>query len=335
MTPKFNTQKLVDPAQTTFSPTQAMTLAVNSVQERSIAHGGFITRVPGLDSVMLPMRPGELIGVIGYTSNFKSGLMSYIARQVMHQLPDPEKEVVIYVSWEQTVEEQTLLDLAFTAQVNTTRMYRAELMPEDMQRLMEASVSRAGLPYWLIGHSESSNTRRPRLSMTDVANALAYTVDVHQKKPAFLVLDYLQRINRDDCHAFEARLAFMEIIDRAKDMALAFHCPVLLGTQAGRHLLERKWKQPQLADSQESSTMEQTCDKVLSTWLPKTSENIGSIIGGKHNPFTVTENLLLINLLKQKYGPAPALLAVNIHPETNSLNSILDDEGEVSIPYSD
>ena len=145
-------------------------------------------------------------------------------------------------------------------------------------------------------------------------------VDVQKKTPKLIVLDYLQRINRDDCKSNDIRVAHMEVVDRAKDMALAFSCPVILGTQAGRPILERRWKIPTLADSLESSNLEQSSDKVLGVWFPKTTEPMGSEIrySGEVS-FMVSENLLLMSILKQKYGKAPTLTALHVQPEVNKI----------------
>lgn len=316
--------KTMNPEQVVFTPQQASKLAVESVEARRHAqNAGLKTGIDDLDKELLPLRPGELISVLAFTSNYKSGTMSYIAKQACEQIDTAAGEIVIYLSWEQSVEEQTLLDISFTSMIEASRLYRGDLTDVQWTELLKASVDRATKPLWLIGHSESSNSRRPRLNMTDVGNALAYVVDVQKRKPRLIVLDYLQRINRDDCRSTDIRVAHMEVVDRAKDMSLAFQCPVLLGTQAGRVLLERRWKMPTLADSLESSNLEQSSDKVLSLWYPKTSEPLGTDIRYSSDyVYTVTENLLLMSIAKQKYGRAPVLLQLHVQPEVNQIMSV-------------
>lgn len=304
-----------------FSPQQASVLAVNSVETRKKAqYAGIKTGIPDIDVDLLPMRGGELISVVAFTSNYKTGTMSYIAKKACEQINSDAGEIVIYLSWEQSVEEQTLLDISFTSMIEASRLYKGDLTEAQWTSMLKASVERAAKPLWLIGHSENSGSRRPRLNMTDVGLALAYVVDVQKKTPKLIVLDYLQRINRDDCKSNDIRVSHMEVVDRAKDMSLAFGCPVILGTQAGRPILERRWKMPTLADSLESSNLEQSSDKVIGVWYPKTTEPLNSEIRySTDRMFTVTDNLLLMSILKQKYGKAPTLTALHVQPEVNKI----------------
>jgi len=309
------------PQDVVFSPQQAGVLAVKSVEARRTAKSaGITTGIADLDRDLLPLRSGELISVIAFTSNYKTGAMSFIAKSACDQIDSEAGEIVIYLSWEQSVEEQTLLDLSFTSMIEASKLYRGDLSDIQWQMMLKASVERSTKPMWLIGHSESSGSRRPRLSMTDVGMALAYIVDVQQRKPKLIILDYLQRINRDDCRSHDIRVAHMEVVDRAKDMSLAFSCPVILGTQAGRPILDRRWKMPTLADSLESSNLEQSSDKVLGLWFPKTTEPAGSEIRwSSEEIYTVTDNLLLMSILKQKYGRAPTLTSLHVQPEVNKI----------------
>ncbi|MFA5416910.1 MAG: DnaB-like helicase C-terminal domain-containing protein [Bacteroidales bacterium] len=313
--------KYVPPENVTFSPQQASILAIQSVENRRDSKvTGINTGITDLDRVLLPMRPGELISVMAFTSNYKTGLMSFIAKKATEQIKPLEGEIVVYLSWEQSVEEQTLLDISFTSAIDAGRLYKGNLSEKEWKDMMIAAVERSSKPLWLIGHSESSQSRRPRLNMTDVAMALGYLVDVQQKKPKLIILDYLQRINRDDCQSNDIRVSHMEVVDRAKDMSLAFNAPVMLGTQAGRQILERKWKIPNLGDSLESSNLEQSSDKVISLWYPKTTEPIGEKIKYSKNIFfEVTENLLLLNIAKQKYERAPFLLQLYVMPGVNQI----------------
>ena len=321
-------RELAGPEETVFSPNQASSLAVASVKNRQTsADIGIKTGITSIDKIMLPMRPGELITVIGFTSNYKSGLMTYIAKSAEHQLVGPE-DIVVYISWEQSVEEQTILGLAHLSLIDASKLYKGEISEYEWKKMMDSAVKRASSPLWLIGHSEANEKRRPRLSMTDVGIALSYVVDVHKKRPALVVLDYLQRINRVDSRSADIRVGFIEIVDRSKDLALAFHCPVLLGTQAGRQVLDRKWKQPSIADSSETSNLEQSSDKVLSVWLPKTSEPPNSQLRYGSMEFAVNDNLLLVHLLKQRYGLAPYLFALHVKPEVNQIFPLLPEDEE-------
>lgn len=310
--------------ETVFTPQQAMTLAINSIEERKISGTGLTSGIPGLDDVMLPLKRGDLMVVLGYTSNGKSLVMSAMANHFLTQIKEPD-EVIIYISWEQSVEEQTLLDISRMSRIPSDMLYQGALDELKWARMVQSSIRRATQPLWLIGHSEAAEKRRPRLSMSDVAKALDYIVDVQRKKPVAIILDYLQRINRNDCKMADNRFAYMDIVDRIKDMAIAFSCPAVLGCQAGRGTQEKEWRMPNIDDGQETSNIEQSADKFIAVWMPKTSMAEGSMLKlpvGDAVRVPVSDNLLLIQLWKNKYGQAPKLIPLYAQPEIGCLHAM-------------
>ena len=304
-------------SESVFTAQQVSKLTVQEIERRrNNPRDGIGTGIPLLDDDLLPLRGGELVPVIGRPSNYKSGVMQFVARKATGQI-DPDSEVIIYVTWEQSVEEHGMVELAAASRIDASQMARGELSETEWQAMMKAAVKRGVTPLWLIGHSSQAGKRRPRLSMSDLAAALEYIVDVAKKTPRLICLDYLQRI-RVDGQSRDRRVNVMDIVDRAKDMALAFNVPVLLGTQAGRQVDERKWKLPGMNDGQETSNLEQSADKMLSVWMPKTSEMLGDTVG--RNPeMEVTEDLLYLSLVKQKFGVAPRTYALRVLPAINKI----------------
>ena len=250
--------------------------------------------------------------------------MNYIARFPARRIKDAGeagRKVVVTFTWEQSIEEQGIVDISQIVQIPTDRMMRGELDPGEWQTLHRGAVERGALPWWLVGHSVESKERRPRLTMTDVYAAMAHVVDVQHVAPALVVLDYLQRMPLENSRR-DHRIQFMEMVDAAKDLALAFHAPVLLGTQAGRQVQSRTWRLQQKDDSQETSNLEQSADKMLSVWMPKNDYPTGQRLEYGDSAFTVTENLLVVGLLKQKFGPAPKIVGLHVKPEVNEIAGI-------------
>jgi len=112
------------------------------------------------------------------------------------------------------------------------------------------------------------------------------------------------------------RLQVFDSMNRAKDMALALGCPVLLGCQAKRDVLERDWKLPRMSDGEETSNIEHTTDKMLSFWYPKMSEPLGEMLG--KTGIVVTEDLMICSLAKQRYGPAGIWWPLRFEPGINN-----------------
>jgi len=298
-----------------FTSREVSKLTVQEIERRrDNPRAGIDTGIPLLDDDLNPLRPGQLVCILGRPSNYKSGVMQVIARNATQQIE--ADEIILYVTWEQSVEEHGLIELAATSRIDASKMARGELSETEWKELMKAAVKRGLTPLWLVGHSSQAGKRRPRLSMTDLGAALEYIVDEMEVKPRLILLDYLQRIRPDN--GGSQREKMMGIVDRAKDMALAFNVPVILGTQAGRQVDERKWKLPMMADGQETSNLEQSADVMLSVWMPKTSEMLGDTVGV--NPqLEVTEDLLYLSLLKQKFGIAPRTYALKVEPAINEI----------------
>lgn len=309
-----------------YSPQQASNLAVKKLDQlRNDTGGGVKTGIADIDNMVLPFRPGELITVLGYTSHYKSGLMNWFSKQAIKSIPEGSDEIVIRVTWEQSVEEDTLSWLAGDANMSITNLARGLVDEDEWKMLLNSSVRRAATPMWIVGHSEiesrDKRRARPRMTMTDVGKAIQYIVNEAtdtQWRVRMIVLDYLQRIRPDESDGSSKREQMMEAVNRAKDCAIAFGCPVVLGVQTGRDVMRRDDKTPTIDDGQETSNIEQSSDKMFGVWYPIKTEQEGKLIDG----IPVTKNLLIVKLLKQKLGAAPKTFALYVDPEHNVIGSI-------------
>jgi len=253
-------------------------------------------------------------------------LTKYLSKQALSAIEkdNAQNEFVARVTWEQSVEEDTLSWLAGDADLSITRLARGLVDEKEWKILQQSSIRRAITPMWIIGHSQQENKERrrarPRMTMNDVALALEYICNdatENKLKPKLIVLDYLQRIRPDTKDGDTKREQMMEAVNRAKDAAIAFGCPVILGVQTGRQVMDRQDKTPTIEDGQETSNIEQSSDKMFGVWYPIKTEPIGSSIHG----VSVTKNLLIVRLLKQKLGEAPKTFALFVDPEKNIVAS--------------
>ena len=320
------TNKLTDISDITYSPQQASALALKKIDQlRHDTGGGVKTGITDIDAMVLPFRPGELVTVLGCTSHYKSGFMNWLSKQAIKSIKYGSDEIVIRVTWEQSVEEDTLTWLAGDANMSVTSLARGLVDEAEWKKLVNSSVHRAVTPMWIVGHSEIESREkrraRPRMTMTDVGKAIQYIVneatDV-QWRVRMIVLDYLQRIRPDQSDGETKREQMMEAVNRAKDAAISFGCPVVLGVQASRDVQSRNDKFPRIDDGQETSNIEQSSDKMFSLWYPIKTEKENELIDG----IKVTKNLLMVRLLKQKLGEAPKTFALYVDPEHNMIGSI-------------
>jgi replicative DNA helicase len=310
-----------------FTPNDAVSVALDSIEKRRTTTGvGVRLGIAGMDDYMKPCRPGELITVLGMTSNYKSGFMQYWARHTAQAIVKDhiEDECVVYVTWEQAIEEMLAFDLAATARISAMDIMDGRISDEEMQRLrVEHGARRAMTPLYLIGHSVAEEKRRPRLTLDAVAAGLRLIRDEFNLRPRIVFLDYLQQIGGVVGGDVERRLQVFNNVLRCKDMALACACPVVVGCQANRAVYENgKWGVPGVASGLESSNIEHTSDKMFGVWLPKTTLEVGTSLQTTGGTFRVSDNLLIVRMLKQRMGPAGRWFPLYIDPTTNDIHAM-------------
>lgn len=308
-----------DPNNSLFFPETIARLTIQELKKfRAESERVIMSGLQNIDKVMTPFRAGELIPVLGFTNNYKSAFMKTLANNAAAQLQDPN-EAIIICSWEDSVEDAGIWDLAEMTHLDTTALDRGEFSDGDWKTLMDASLERADKPIYYIGHSDQDLRRRPRLSLAQVWQVLEHLYTKHRIQPRMLVLDYLQRIRPSEGRR-DWRVSMMETVDIAKDMAIAFNVPVLLGTQAGRKSRDlAQPKMPLLEHAQETSNIEQSASKYFSLCLPIKTMSEGETFDYAGRSFMTKKDLLLVALLKQKRGPAPVYFAFNVDYTTHTL----------------
>ncbi len=297
-----------------YSPDVAVDNALRLIQSRiDDPHSGIRQNIPGTSGLLTPWRIGELILIVGYTSNGKSSFANYIVTQHAYHLRSYRKEHpeynhgIVYVTWEQAIEEQTIIDLSRVTAIPAGKIFKGEITPEEMQKIKSIGAEdRKSLPIWLIGHSVMDDRRRTRYGMEEVLESIIFLEEEANMQIDMIVLDYLQRIQRPK-GVSDMREGFINVVDTAKDLAL--RCPVLLLSQAGRQVRTRQnsWQLPDLEDAQETSNAEQSSDAFVSIWKPSQSgiTKVSIPTSNGKVSYTVTPDTFVLGFLKQKNGPAP------------------------------
>lgn len=312
---------MADPKDIVYTPPQVGTLVLKAIEERKSNPGaGVRMHISTVDDQLLPLRPGELVTVMGRPSNYKSGLMEFWARKVAQEIitEGAEKEMVVFVTWEMAVEELGLYDLASSTSLDAAEISQGRIDDATWAKLQAAAMKRAALPLWVLGHSIERRKKRPRLTVNNISTALSWIEDEMGYHPRIIFLDYLQQM---ECETGEnRRMQVFENVYRCKDMALAMGCPVVLGIQAHRDVDNRAWKLPLMGDGMETSNIEHTADKMISLWMPKTTDPVGSTLHGIDD-LTVTDNLLILGVMKQKLGPAGFWRSLYVDPTKNMITA--------------
>lgn len=317
-----------------YTPSQVGELALKEV-ESCLAESGDGIRFgfPNVDRVLKPLRPGNLAIIQAYTSNFKTGLAMNWARRIAKNLTETQNldRNVVFVSWEDTVEEIGVYDLAYATKIDATEIQEGKLDDKSMERLKVAAFKRGAIPLWVIGNSLANRHAQCRLTMTQVEDTLGWLEQSMQMKPVAIFLDYLNKIQPEkNSRTFgdNRRTDIMELAYRASEMTFSRGCPVIAGAQSNRVSNDRQWKLPQKWDAMESSALEQYCQVMLSLWMPGLTEIAGEYLkgpDGKKTEWIVNENLLIMGINKQKRGPAGHWFPLYVNPAMNEVGPMTKD----------
>jgi replicative DNA helicase len=265
--------------------------------------------------------PGELISIIANPGNGKTGFMMRWARTRAQAIANDTTRAVVYATWEQSIEELHAFNAACETGVNISDMARGHIDDASWAKIKTYETSRINLPLWFIGHSMERRKKRPQMTMSALGRALDKIENWGKDKDFsidLLFVDYLQRVKFDDKPESQT-IGFSSILDRLKDCALAFGCPVVVGVQARRDVMERKEPLPGIDDGQWTSNVEQSSDKVLSLLRPSRYRHDGETMFG----VTIKGHCqMLVSVLKQKLGKDNWSKWVYFDPAYNLLNEL-------------
>ena len=271
--------------------------------ERAQTDPGIPFGVRGVDSKMIPMRPGQLVCILGRPGDGKTSILAYLAKQEADRILArgmETEEAVVYVTWEQAAEELTAFFLAGTDySVSDVAWGRVKL---DLLRRQVAKGART--PIWIIGHGIArAGEKVPRMTPDVVLQAIESMREDFGVRPTLMLFDYLQLIPIPN--ARERVQQVTEAPIRIKEVALRVGAPAVAGVQASRDVDNRAEKLAEIRDAQWASSIEQTADKVFSLWRPARTEPPGKFIETESGQrLEVTEQLLLIRMLKQRMDRA-------------------------------
>lgn len=278
------------------------------------AHPGVPWGIPALDKAIIPMRPGDLVGLVARPGHGKSSMLAYLARAEAKRIIErgaQDTEVVVYVTWESSAEELEtffLSDGTFSA----TDIAWGRVAPGDLKHKL---LKRAALPIWTIGHSIArAGKPMPRMTIPAVLGAIESMQADYGVKPVLLLFDYLQLIPVEGAASRMDQV--LEAPPRIKELALRVGAPAVCGVQASREVDSLKVKIPQPQHCQWGSSIEQAADKLFGLWRPwKTEEHDSPPIEINGKSVVITENLLIMQMTKQRMDNGRESFALFFAPQ--------------------
>jgi len=264
-----------------------------------------------------PMFPGELMSIIARPGHAKTSVMMFWARQRAKWLREngQDKRMVIYATWEQSIEELQTFYVAAEQKLSLTKMAKGELSDAEWERVESATATRISEPLWFIGHSTMRRSGRKPITTETLAQAIE-TIDSENFVVDSVYVDYLQRIQ--PVGGFDSPvMAYSGIMDGLKNFALGYGVPMIVGVQASRDVEELKLQIPEMHHAQWTSNIEQSSDRVVSLVRPRRYRKEGEVFGSVK---VEGHNQLLVNVLKQKLGEANFSNWLSFNPIYNVLD---------------
>jgi replicative DNA helicase len=259
----------------TFTLEQALGFAFDRIDQRhSGGHvdlSGLSTGFTDLDEITAGLQNSELIIIAARPSVGKTAFSLGIVRNIITESKLP----VLFVSLEQSRIELAERLLCAQARVDSHRLRKGTLSPEDMERLIEAGG--------ILRNAKLFIDDTPGQSMLRIA-ANARRLKMRQGIK-LVVVDYLQLIepeNRRDPRQEQVA----QISRRLKALARELEIPVVALAQVNRSSEDRQDHRPRLADLRESGSLEQDADTVMllhrpDRYEPGQHEGITEVIVGK------------------------------------------------------
>ena len=279
--------------------------------------------IPAIDKHVIPFRGGDLIAFVGRPGSGKSTQMARFAKTVAEDIRDAGKwqeECVVYVTWEQIVEEiENFFQSSDKYSSTDVAWGRA-----DLDEVKRNQIKRSRLPIFTIGHSSArAGQKKPPMTPGVILDAIRWIEDEYNVKVRLVLMDYIQLI---PIRGYRNK---MEQVDAAvpeiKNLLTDIESPGIIGVQASRKVDELRFKIPEMNHCQWASAIEQGVDKAYSFWRPYVTEPQGATIDlgqryGGEQP--VEQNMLIMKQLKQRFAEAGQIWPMFFDPSYLKLEAM-------------
>lgn len=320
------------PEKAAYTPSETSAYAVKAIidirdkKDRAIGVG-----LDFMEDYFAPVRPGQVAGIVGQTSHYKSGFLHHLEHKAAEQLLEQGRsgEAIIHVSLEEGIEEQAFLEFARRSGEDAGKLANGDVA--DWDNLIKISYDVSGIPIFRIGDSLERSKDIQTLNMTNIFTTIGFIIKEFNVKPALIALDYLQALPKDISVGGEdeaqRRLQVRRDAYKCRQMSTLFSSPVWVACQAKQQLgtvANDRGNQllvPGMYDINESADVAQRFDRLLSLWLPARSYPIGTKLKLGREEIEVYENLLFIKVNKQRGGlPAGRIYISEIDFRTNEIS---------------
>lgn len=210
----------------------------------------------------------------------------------------------------------------------------------DVGKLQAASTEVSGTPIVYVGESirgkRSKSGMIDSMNLTNVFNAIRDICVQTDMTAAMIAIDYLQALPIDPRLASTAepinqrRLQVRADTYFTRRAGMFFGCPMFMGVQAKQVLGSGPKKdsspshqQPGMYDGEESASIAQRSDRILTTWMPARSYPVGTVVSlgaAGSETISVEDDMLLVKVAKQRgFLPAGKTFMFRVAFETGEM----------------
>lgn len=257
------------------------------------------------------LMPWEVCEILGQTHNGKTLFVDWWESAICKQLASEGRgdECVIHVSLEESLEAMSFYQHAKVLKVSPSAIANGDI-PLDRMRFSMTEIDK--IPIYRVADSSSKEDEEdnPELYLSNIYRIIralkdgAVTGD--KIKPAVMVLDYLQALpydpeTRKEQEDGKRRIQVRKDVYRLRQMTVHLECPIIVNVQAKQKLegSNPPFQIPGNYDGEETSSIAQRFDRIISIWLPKTTYPIGKFV---NDVGTITEELFYAKIGKQRGG---------------------------------
>lgn len=315
----------VDYSSIIYNP-QTLSTLYTTFARKMMGGAGITWGIPSVDRLVIPMHPGDVVGILGRPGHGKSSVAAYLAKREGLRLAREglaQKFASVVVGTEQSVEEMEAFYQSGTDFSVTDLAWGR--VPEE--KILARAQERLNLPVWMIGESVTQPHSTPlRLTVPNIYGALMEMGEEYGISPSLIVIDYIQLVAVEGKEDRVSQVS--EAIYKAKELARALRCPIVLCVQAGRSVDRYESDHlPTIADAQWASAIEQVCDKIFAVWRPvltnkemtkpKNPLELPRLkpISINGTPYEITQRLFIMRLLKQRLAQAGFTFPLDFTPQ--------------------
>ena len=304
-----------DPKTAVYTPPEVSQYALDAIRDvKSKATRGIAMPIAEIRDYFAPVLPGQVTVIQAQTNQYKSGFIHFWEKYAAQQLMESERdnEAIIHVSVEECAEEQGFLMLARMTGEESGKLARGEV--KDWSRLEQAAAMIGTIPIYRIGDSIARAEDIPNLYLTNMYRSIHSLVSGEVTgtpiNPALISFDYLQAFPIDpevskaemkDQRNLQVRQDFY----RLRQLSGYFKCPVIVAVQAKQELEQKEKNGPRMPgmyDAQDTSSIAQRADRIISLWMPKVTHGVGAFVEVGGDRLKVEENMIFVKVNKQRGG---------------------------------